>query len=742
MIPFNKACQTSFVLGMQRESGVHFNVSGVDRPTKVKEESGGVKADKRKDAHEVKITYSCDFGKDRHARDKEKRRKQDDSRRRTKGDLGRGKKLGCTAMFFMQQMAHWKDYWVIVRPCDLTHSDNCPGDKDDPLHNKMRAAHERLTEDCRRWMDEKLRENPLLTNDAILLMNLRRVMRNHGIEKADIHGNIKILSDRDLLLAPQDINNARNRLNEETYMHSKDELDSIMKAVAKDPGDFFIVQSPIAVNLPPKTATSPTSRSDPAPSLHQPMTPNPPVHGQIPKAPSLSIHSVLGVPIPTARRSLLQKSYRASNHHCGTSRLAALRHAPCPAAPGSTAAPPGLSAHPVSASASTSSPAQAASSSVASAPLPGDRSSPPGQAAWRHAPCPAAPGSTAAPPGLSAHPAPASASTSSPAQAASSSSPAAASAIPPGECSPPGGEAPLRHAPCPWSTGSVCGVALPVRGIEGSTATLSRLWDVQPTLAANGAGSHATDAPPEHAARDGAQPATTAPGATASAVAQATGSTPPTSKGVDPPAPLARQPPGGRRADKPKKKRQKAEEATTSDSYKDGGQPLIIGIMSQQQRDIARKYGHGRAVFLDSTFGMNKWGLSLFTLMVAVPGTGRAEVTGVPVAWVITSREDAMTTGQWLRALRQRIGMDIVPSCVMTDAAPELGMAVRGTFPSQVVHLLCMWHVFEKWKEHMATKIKDKDARDKVHEDLLKLQATNFYEPEHSGNVDAHFREV
>ena len=165
-----------------------------------------------------------------------------------------------------------------------------------------------------------------------------------------------------------------------------------------------------------------------------------------------------------------------------------------------------------------------------------------------------------------------------------------------------------------------------------------------------------------------------------------------------------------------------------SDSPKDGGAPFVVSFMTAQQKVIAQTYGHERPWFIDSTFGLNKYGFSLFTIMVAGPPCGRSKATGFVIGWVITSREDAETTAKWLLQLKRQIP-EVKPSCILTDAAQALRNAVTWVFGNAVRHLLCIWHVKKAWRKAAVQKIKDEVVRKDVLDRLFGLQGTNFHKP-------------
>jgi hypothetical protein len=144
--------------------------------------------------------------------------------------------------------------------------------------------------------------------------------------------------------------------------------------------------------------------------------------------------------------------------------------------------------------------------------------------------------------------------------------------------------------------------------------------------------------------------------------------------------------------------------------------------MTPEQLNIAGIYGHERPLFIDSTFGVTKYDFSLFTVMVC-----DFAFQGIPIAWIVTSSEDARTTTLWMTALKDKLGPDIVPSCILTDAADALKAAVSAVWSERMLHLLCIWHVKKAWYENLLKKVKAADLRKALLVDLDNLQSTNFH---------------
>ena len=81
---------------------------------------------------------------------------------------------------------------------------------------------------------------------------------------------------------------------------------------------------------------------------------------------------------------------------------------------------------------------------------------------------------------------------------------------------------------------------------------------------------------------------------------------------------------------------------------------------------------------------------------------------GIPVAWIISNREDSLTLIQFLKAIKERLG-SLSPTWFMSDDAEQLFTAWRAVFgDNQTKKLLCAWHVDSAWRQgqrkHVQTK--------------------------------------
>jgi hypothetical protein len=97
--------------------------------------------------------------------------------------------------------------------------------------------------------------------------------------------------------------------------------------------------------------------------------------------------------------------------------------------------------------------------------------------------------------------------------------------------------------------------------------------------------------------------------------------------------------------------------------------PFTIGIQTPTQCESMLSYGHNGAISMDATFGTNDMKFHLFTLM----GFDDHR-TGVPLAWIITSKQTVEDLIEWLKPLKEKMLSHMPhwkPSCFLVDDAPQ-----------------------------------------------------------------------
>jgi hypothetical protein len=97
--------------------------------------------------------------------------------------------------------------------------------------------------------------------------------------------------------------------------------------------------------------------------------------------------------------------------------------------------------------------------------------------------------------------------------------------------------------------------------------------------------------------------------------------------------------------------------------------PFTIGIQTPTQCEFMVSYGHNGVISMDATFGTNDMKLHLFTLMEFDD-----QCTGVPLAWIITSKQTFEDLIEWLKLLKDKMLSHMPhwkPSCFLVNDAPQ-----------------------------------------------------------------------
>ncbi|KAL3691667.1 hypothetical protein R1sor_005318 [Riccia sorocarpa] len=121
--------------------------------------------------------------------------------------------------------------------------------------------------------------------------------------------------------------------------------------------------------------------------------------------------------------------------------------------------------------------------------------------------------------------------------------------------------------------------------------------------------------------------------------------------------------------------------------------------------------GHGSSVSMDATFGTNKYGYQLYTVVCF-----DAFQNGVPCLWILMERHEAEDLSAVLNEMKQKVknyrlgtlhlAEEWRPSCFLTDDAKEENVALNEVFPDVPVNL-CLWHVRRAWIKKLHSVVKD-----------------------------------
>jgi hypothetical protein len=86
-------------------------------------------------------------------------------------------------------------------------------------------------------------------------------------------------------------------------------------------------------------------------------------------------------------------------------------------------------------------------------------------------------------------------------------------------------------------------------------------------------------------------------------------------------------------------------------------------------------YGHNGVISMDATFGTNDMKFVWFTVLAFDDHR-----TGVPLAWIITSKQTIQDLIKWLKPLKDKMLSHMPhwkPSCFFIDDAPQESKALR-----------------------------------------------------------------
>eukprot|EP01018_Ginkgo_biloba_P022089 Gb_14053 [translate_table: standard] len=128
---------------------------------------------------------------------------------------------------------------------------------------------------------------------------------------------------------------------------------------------------------------------------------------------------------------------------------------------------------------------------------------------------------------------------------------------------------------------------------------------------------------------------------------------------------------------------------------------FIIGLQTLWMHKMRVKLSHNSLITMDSTFSINKYGYQLYTLMVF-----DKQQNGLPIAWVISSRDKAFDIKIWLSVLIEKGVKERedwkVNAFMIDDVLAKIG-ALRSVVGCRI--LLCLWHVRRVWMKQVFKKV-------------------------------------
>ncbi|KAL3688439.1 hypothetical protein R1sor_014748 [Riccia sorocarpa] len=139
--------------------------------------------------------------------------------------------------------------------------------------------------------------------------------------------------------------------------------------------------------------------------------------------------------------------------------------------------------------------------------------------------------------------------------------------------------------------------------------------------------------------------------------------------------------------------------------------PFLLAWQTEWMVGKLATLGHGSTVSTDATFGTNKYGFQLVTMVCF-----DAFQNGIPCLWAIIERHEAVDLVTILTEVKKKVNAYRVdtlkspdswrPSCFLVDDAKEENIALREVFPDMPVNL-CLWHVRQAWLKKLHSLVKD-----------------------------------
>ena len=142
---------------------------------------------------------------------------------------------------------------------------------------------------------------------------------------------------------------------------------------------------------------------------------------------------------------------------------------------------------------------------------------------------------------------------------------------------------------------------------------------------------------------------------------------------------------------------------------------FLLGYMNAAQTKMLELHGNN-VVMIDSTHGMNHYGIQLTTLLV-IDG----DYEGFPVAFLYSSKTDKETFIIFFNEIKKRVP-NLSPKFLMSDDYPAYVNAFRQVFGLNTSSLLCTWHVLRAWNQALCAKIKDSALREVIKNRLIEIQ--------------------
>ena len=132
---------------------------------------------------------------------------------------------------------------------------------------------------------------------------------------------------------------------------------------------------------------------------------------------------------------------------------------------------------------------------------------------------------------------------------------------------------------------------------------------------------------------------------------------------------------------------------------------VLFCIQTEFQKDMAKKFGNNKVIFIDSTHGTTMYNFLLITVMVVDEFD-----EGVPIAWAISNREDQSVLIDFFKSIKAKVG-NLVPKFFMSDHAEQFYNAWISVFKGKPHKLMCTWHIDKAWRKKLTELVPSKEGR-------------------------------
>jgi hypothetical protein len=138
---------------------------------------------------------------------------------------------------------------------------------------------------------------------------------------------------------------------------------------------------------------------------------------------------------------------------------------------------------------------------------------------------------------------------------------------------------------------------------------------------------------------------------------------------------------------------------------------FVLCIQTEFQRDMLRMFAKN-AICIDSTHGTNMYDFHLVSIVV-IDEYGE----GIPVAWMVTNREDIIMLTYFFEAIKAKAG-DMSPRWFMSDDCETYYTAWQAVFGKESRKILCAWHLHRTWRRALNEHIKEKKEQITIYHHL------------------------